>query len=98
MTRVILTGLVTLALLVGRASAADAPTLSDLQKLQIQTLAQQMELAQLRAQLAQRDFDQAKSALVQLVTTLHRDGYELDLQTLTYRPAPVPPQRSGDDR
>jgi hypothetical protein len=62
-----------------------APTLSEIQKLQIQNVAQRIELAQLRAQAAQREFEAARGDLSKLITTLKVEGYTLDLETLSYR-------------
>jgi hypothetical protein len=66
-----------------------APTLTDVQKLQIQNLAQRMEIAQLRAQQAQQDYDAARKDAAALVQTLQVPGYTLDLQTLNYVPVPA---------
>ena len=69
------------------ASAQDArPVLSETQRLQIANTLQTMEIAQLKAQAAQRDFDAALEQLRVLVAGLERPGYTLDMQTLTYRP------------
>ena len=89
--------LVTIALitLVGLAIAApliaqdaprteDAPVLSVEQRQAVTILAQSMEIAQLRAQQAQRDFDQAREQLGKLLQSLEREGFALDLQTMTY--------------
>lgn len=64
-----------------------APVLTDLQRLQVTTVLQAIELAQLRAQLAQKDFDAARQQLAELARRLERPGWELDLQAMTYRPA-----------
>lgn len=73
---------------------AAAPSLTDVQKLQLQNLAQSIELAQLRAQVAQAEFDKARLAIGELVKTLQKDGYDLDLQTLTYVPKkPIEPKK-----
>jgi hypothetical protein len=70
----------------------DTPTLTEVQRLQIQTLAQKLEIAQLKAQAAQRDFDSARDELSKLVVALKVEGYTLDLQTLSYTKDP-PPQK-----
>jgi hypothetical protein len=70
-------------------SSAPAPTLTDVQKLQIQNIAQRIEIAQLRAQQAQRDFDAANADAQKLIAALQVPGYTLDLQTLTYTKAPA---------
>jgi hypothetical protein len=63
---------------------APQPELKELERLKLQNLAQRIELAQLRAQAAQREFDAAREELSKLVLSLKIDGYSLDLQTLTY--------------
>jgi len=70
--------------------APAAPALTDVQKLTVQNLAQQIEIAQLRAQQAQRDFDQAREQLGKLLQSLQVDGYDLDLRALTYSKKPEP--------
>ena len=72
------------------AQGGEAPTLSDAQRWQLTALTQRLELAQLRAQIAQRDFDAAKSELIAVAKQLERDGYELDLSTIAYKPARMP--------
>lgn len=64
------------------------PVVTELQRLQVETLTQKIELAQLRAQAAQRDFDDARLKLTALLKTLEVEGYDLDVATLTYRPKP----------
>lgn len=66
------------------AMPSDAPALTAEQKLQFQVVAQRLEIAQLKAQAAQRDFDAARADLQTLIKTLEKDGYTLDLATLTY--------------
>lgn len=75
----------------GAAAAAidERPTLTETQKLQIANIAQAIEIAQLKAQMAQRDFDQAREQLRTLVQQLDRPGFVLDLPTLSYRPVPT---------
>jgi hypothetical protein len=71
-------------LLAGAVSAQDkAPTLTTEQKQAIQIKAQEMTIAQLQ-------FDKARGELAALVQSLQKDGYDLDLQTMTYvKKAPV---------
>lgn len=69
-----------------QAATEERPTLNETQRLQIANIAQAMEIAQLKAQAAQRDFTQAQEQLRGLVQSLQREGFTLDLQTLTYRP------------
>ena len=53
-----------------------------------------IELAQLRAQAAQREFDGARDELQKLVVSLKVEGYTLDLQSLTYtKDTPPPPPK-----
>ena len=82
------------ALLVAGAAftpAAEAPTLTELQRLQVLTLVQRLQIAELRAQAAQREWNEARAELLAVSERLAVEGYELDLATQTYRPAP----RSG---
>jgi hypothetical protein len=71
-------------LLAGAVSAQDkAPALTTEQKQAIQIKAQEMTIAQLQ-------FDKARGELAALVQSLQKDGYDLDLQTMTYvKKAPV---------
>lgn len=48
-----------------------------------------MENAELKAQAAQRDYDQARDQLRTVLQQLQKPGFLLDLETLAYRPAPV---------
>jgi hypothetical protein len=75
---------VVLALACGTRAQDTAPTLTDVQKLTIQNLAQRIEIAQLRAQQAQAEFDKARQAIGKLVQSLQVEGYELRLETLEY--------------
>lgn len=72
------------------AQEKDSPALTDVQKLQIQNVAQRMEIAQLRAQQAQRDFESARAEAEKLIASLQVQGYTLDLQTMTYQAVPKP--------
>lgn len=72
------------------------PALTEAQKLRVQVLAQRMELAQLKAQLAQAEFDRARMEAQVLLASLQVAGYALDPQTLTYSKIPAavkPPER-----
>lgn len=71
-----------------------SPTLTVEQKQAVQILVQRIELAQLRAQAAQAEFERARAEVSALLTSLQKDGYDLDLQTLTYvkKPAPTAPK------
>lgn len=66
--------------------ATPLPVLTDVQRLKIQNLSLRLELAQLKAQAAQRDFDAARVEITALVASFQVEGYTLDLATLTYRP------------
>lgn len=72
------------------ATMDKVPALTEVQKLQVQNLAQSIEIAQLRAQQAQRDFDTARAELGKLIQSLQRDGYTLDLTKLEYTKAQEP--------
>lgn len=61
------------------------PALTEVQKLQIQNLTQRLEIAQLRMQAAQADFDKAREEIGVLVKSLHVAGWDLNLQTMTYQ-------------
>lgn len=89
--RRLLIALLFVAAAVGITPAAEAPTLTELQRLQVLTLVQRLQIAELRAQAAQREWNDARADLVALSERLAIEGYELDLATQTYRPAP----RSG---
>ena len=66
--------------------AADAPTLTELERLRMTNALLVTELAKLRSEQARREYEQAVEDARALVRTLQRDGFTLDLQTLTYRP------------
>lgn len=63
------------------AQDAKTPSLTDVQKLQVQNVLQRLENAQLRVQLVQTEAQT-------LLKTLTVPGYQLDLQTLTYSKQP----------
>lgn len=92
-TRIVLHGFVALAvgltLTVGLAAVAEAPVLTETDRLRIIALSQAMEIAQLKAQAAQRDYDQARDRMRAFLKSVEQPGYLLDLSTLTYQPAPV---------
>lgn len=76
-----------------------APMLAVEQKQAIQILAQQIELAQLRAQVAQNDFNKASRELATLLQSLQKDGFDLNLQTMEYTKKPEPtkaPEKKKD--
>ena len=79
---------VTLCLLVASplVGQTQAPTLTELERLRMTNALLVTELAKLRSEQARRDYEQAVDDARALVRTLQRDGFTLDLQTLTYRP------------
>lgn len=81
--------LVLVALLLAQAPPTKEPTLSEVDRLKLQNVSQRIELAQLRFQAAQREFETARTDLAKLVEALKVDGYTLDLATLTYHKEPV---------
>lgn len=68
----------------GRLTVAP-PTLTDVQRLKLLTVTQRIEIAVLKAQAAQKDFEAAVAERAELLRAYAVDGYELDGQTLTYR-------------
>lgn len=70
-----------------------APVLTEVQKLQLQNLTQRLEIAQLRMQAAQADFQAARTEIETLVKSLQVEGYNLDLQSLTYTKKPPPEKK-----
>lgn len=79
---------VTICLLVASplVGQTQAPTLTELERLRMTNALLVTELAKLRSEQARRDYEQAVEDARALVRTLQRDGFTLDLQTLTYRP------------
>jgi len=63
---------------------ATAPVLAEVDVLRYKTHIQQMQIAQLQAQAAQRDFDAAKTAVLEMEHRLARPGYTLDWQRGVY--------------
>lgn len=70
---------------------ATVPVLAEIEQLRYKTYLQQMQIAQLQAQAAQRDFEVAQSAAVELNKRLQRPGYTIDWQRGIYVAAPPPP-------
>lgn len=79
---------VTLCLLVASplVGQTQAPTLTEVDRLRMTNALLVTELAKLRSEQARRDYEQTVEDARALVRTLQRDGFTLDLQTLTYRP------------
>jgi len=73
------------------AQDVKAPTVSDMQKLKVQNLALRLDNAQLRAQVAQADYEKTRIELTTMIQSLQVEGYDLDLQTLTYTKKTSPP-------
>lgn len=82
--------LLALAVVAAAAQAPEAPTLSDAQRWHVVALMKDIEVAQLRAQLAQKDLEAATSEASRVLRSLQVAGYTLDVGTLTYKPV-VPP-------
>jgi hypothetical protein len=76
-----------LALLLTQAPSKE-PVLSEVNRLQLQNHLQRLEISQLKAQAALRDFEVAKTDLSRLMEKLKVDGYNLDVTTMTYTPVP----------
>lgn len=75
-----------------------APTVSDVDRLKLQTFAQRREIAQLKAQLAQAEFDRATEAANALLHSLQKPGYALDVERLVYVPTPAPEKKAGQSK
>lgn len=71
------------------AQSPSSPALTVEQKQAIQILAQRIELAQLRAQAAQSEFDRARGELASMLQSLQKDGFDLNLQTMEYVKKPA---------
>ena len=82
----IVIALLMLALL---TQANEVPTLTEVQRLQIQN-------AILRVQLAQSELDRMKEAANVLIHALQKPGYALDLERLVYVPIPEPPPKKTE--
>lgn len=78
------------AVALAQGKPAEAPTLTEVQRLTVITAAQRFEIAKLRAEAAQREF-------ASVVQSLQVPGYTLDLATLAYTKNPDPEQPGGKD-
>lgn len=76
--------LILVALVTSSAFSAEAPMLSDISRLQLKVTVQRIEIAQLRAQAAQAEFDRAREDLTRLLASVAKDGYDVDLQRFEY--------------
>lgn len=74
-------------------AAVQAPALTKENKLELENLRQRLEIAQLKAQAAQVEFDTAKVQLQQLLGTLTKPGYRLDLEKMEYVKLPDAPKK-----
>jgi len=83
------------AVAIGAPAIGEVPTLADVDRLKLQNLALAMEVARLRAEAAQRDYDQARDAARVLLQQLERPGFTFDPSTLAYRPVPSPAPESS---
>ena len=63
---------VALWLTAGLSATAEAPTVTETERLRVIALSQAMEIAQLKAQAAQRDYDQARAELRAVLAQLER--------------------------
>lgn len=72
----------------GLVKAADAPTVSDIDKLKTVLLVREFEIAQLKLTAAQTDMNTARDKIVAQLKSLDAaaPGYHFDLNTLTYQP------------
>lgn len=77
---------------VGKVHATDTkPVLTNTQKLQVQNMLQQIQIAQLHQQIAAEELQRAQLVAQNLLQTLLVKGYALNLQTLEYeQPQPEP--------
>lgn len=72
------------------STAPSLPTLTDIQKLTVQNAVLLLEVARLRAENAIKEFETARTAMATVTKDLEVEGYELNLQTLSYSPRPSP--------
>lgn len=70
-------------------ATAKPPMLSEVQKLQVQN-------AVLRFQLAQAQLQDAQREAAALIQSLQVAGWTLDVNSLTYSPAPKPERKPGE--
>jgi len=70
-------------------SPSKEPVLNEVGKLKLQNVSQRIELAQLKFQAAQREYEAARGDLLKLLDELKVDGYTLKLETLSYQKDPV---------
>lgn len=79
-------------------TAASTPQLSMETRQQVQLMLTELELAETRIRLYERERQMILQQVQRVLDTLQRPGYVLDLETLTYRPAEQPPaQEAGDE-
>lgn len=79
-------------------TAASTPQLSMETRQQVQLMLTELELAETRIRLYERERRMILQQVQRVLDALQRPGYVLDLETLTYRPAEQPPaQEAGDE-
>lgn len=79
-------------------TAASTPQLSMETRQQVQLMLTELELAETRIRLYERERQMILQQVQRVLDALQRPGYVLDLETLTYRPAEQPPaQEAGDE-
>lgn len=62
------------------------PVLTDTQKLQLTLALTRADLAHLKRQQAEQELEKALTDVQALLTSLHRQGFDLDTTALVYRP------------
>src|SRR5690242_12574162 len=77
----------------GAARAARPPALTREQKLELRNAVQAIQIAQLEAQAAQARLLRAAEEAQALFRARRVEGWDLDLETLEYRPAAAPGAR-----
>jgi hypothetical protein len=68
------------------ASPTGPPALSEIQRTKLKEAVLTYKLTQAEFKLAQIAAQEATQALMGLATSLQRDGYEFNLETMTYKP------------
>lgn len=66
------------------------PALTDVQKLQLRASLQYVLITELRLQLAQNAFEDAKLEAQDMLRGLQKPGYTFDMQKMVYVPTPPP--------
>ncbi len=71
----------------------EAPALTELQKSQLQNAVQRIQIAQLQVQVAQAELQKAATEGQAMFAAVRVDGYELDLQAMTYHKVAKPEKK-----